>query len=311
MSDTEATLGGAIAEETTTEATTETAPVAESSPAVDFANEDMYRQFVDSLPDDVKGSQVIQETKDFSSLANQLLNAQSALGKKRLEAPSDDWDSDKWEEFYNAMRPEEGEYAIPDEVRLPEEFGDAQIPEFSDDALQELVDFAGGLGLNQQQFDVLYNRWAQMSVEGNQLVAQDQADTLKTFKTTMQAEWQDDFDVNLQNSKEAFTALSQEIPELNELISDPVVANHPATLKLFNKLSGLIKDTLPAAGSNPPNAFGSGTVQGIRNAIQELDESNSDLILSNPASLNLADRAKREEILAKRAKLYETMYGQS
>jgi hypothetical protein len=305
----EAVLGGAITEGEPTQ-TQETPVVEEASPAMDFANEDMYRQFVDTLPDELKGSSVIQETKDFSSLANQLLNAQSALGKKRLEAPSEDWDGDKWNEFYDTMRPEDGEYSIPDEISLPEEFGDAQIPEFSDDALQELVDFAGGLGLNQQQFDSLYSRWAQMSVEGNQLVAQDQASTLKEFKTSMQAEWQDDFDVNLQNSKEAFSALSQEIPELNELISDPVVANHPATLKLFNKLSGLIKDTIPAAGSNPPNPFGSGTVQGIRNAIQELDESNSELILSNPATLNLAERSKREEILAKRAKLYQTMYGQ-
>lgn len=307
----ESTLGGALTEEApTTEATSQPAEVAESSPSLDFSSEDTYKQFVNTLPDDVKASSVIQETKDFGSLANQLLNAQSALGKKRLEAPSEEWDTDKWEEFYNVLRPEEGEYTIPDEVQLPEEFNDSQVPEFTDEALQELVDFAGGLGLTQQQFDVLYNRWAQMSVEGNQLMAQDQADTLKKYKTEMQAEWQDDFDVNLRNSKEAFSALSQEIPELNELISDPVVANHPATLKLFNKLSGLIKDTLPATGSNPPNPFGSGTVQGIRNTIQELDENNSELILSDPASLKMADRTKRQEILDKRAKLYTQMYGQ-
>ena len=49
---------------------------------------------------------------------------------------------------------EDDEYSIPDELNLPEEFADANIPEFSDDALQELVDFAGD-GTNQQQFDML------------------------------------------------------------------------------------------------------------------------------------------------------------
>lgn len=308
MSD-EATLGGAIVDGAPTETPTAT-PAEPSSPPLDFSNEDTYRQFVDTLPDDIKGSSVIQETTNFSSLANQLLNAQSALGKKRLEAPSDDWDSEKWNEFYDTLRPADGEYSIPDELSLPEEYAEAEIPEFSDEALQELVDFAGGLGLTQQQFDSLYNRWAQMSVEGNQMLSQDQQATLKNFKTSMQAEWQDDFDVNLRNSKEAFTVLSQEIPELNELISDPVVANHPATLKLFNKLSGLIKDVIPAGGSNVPNPFGSDSVQGVRNTIKELDEKHSQLILTDPAKLNLAERAKREEILTQRTKLYETMYGQ-
>lgn len=284
--------------------------VTESAPSVDFGSEDMYRQFVDTLPEDVRGAKALQETKDFASLANQMLNAQSALGKKRLEAPQEDWGDDQWEEFYGNLRPENDEYSVPEEIQLPEGFDGVEAPQFDDDTVQELVDFAGELGLTQRQFDQLYSRYGQMYAEGNQQLTGNQEETLKEYKAALHADWKDDFDVNLKGSKEAFSALSQEIPELNDLIQDPTVANHPATLKLFHKLAGTMGDTLPPSGSNVPSAFGSGSVQGIRAQIQDLDASNSELILSNPSSLPMADRAKRQQILDKRAQLYAQLYGE-
>lgn len=284
--------------------------VTESAPSVDFGSEDMYRQFVDTLPEDVRGAKALQETKDFTSLANQMLNAQSALGKKRLESPQEDWGDDQWEEFYGNLRPENDEYSVPEEIQLPEGFEGVEAPNFDDDTVQELVDFAGEMGLTQRQFDQLYSRYGRMYVEGNQQLSGNQEETLKEYKTSLQADWKDDFDVNLKGSKEAFSALSQEIPELNDLIQDPTVANHPATLKLFHKLAGTMGDTLPPSGSNVPSAFGSGSVQGIRAQIQDLDASNSELILSNPSSLPMADRAKRQQILDKRAQLYAQLYGE-
>jgi hypothetical protein len=277
---------------------------------VDFGSEDIYRQFVETLPEDVRGAKALQETKDFTSLANQMLNAQSALGKKRLETPQEDWGDDQWEEFYGNLRPENDEYSVPEEIQLPEGFDGVEAPNFDDDTVQELVDFAGEMGLTQRQFDQLYSRYGQMYVEGNQQLSGNQEQTLKEYKTSLQADWKDDFDVNLKGSKEAFSALSQEIPELNDLIQDPTVANHPATLKLFHKLAGTMGDTLPPSGSNVPSAFGSGSVQGIRAQIQDLDASNSDLILSNPSSLPMADRSKRQQILDKRAQLYAQLYGE-
>jgi len=284
--------------------------VTESAPSVDFGSEDIYRQFVETLPEDVRSAKALQETKDFTSLANQMLNAQSALGKKRLETPQEDWGDDQWEEFYGNLRPENDEYSVPEEIQLPEGFDGVEAPNFDDDTVQELVDFAGEMGLTQRQFDQLYSRYGQMYVEGNQQLSGNQEQTLKEYKTALQADWKDDFDVNLKGSKEAFSALSQEIPELNDLIQDPTVANHPATLKLFHKLAGTMGDTLPPSGSNVPSAFGSGSVQGIRAQIQDLDASNSDLILSNPSSLPMADRAKRQQILDKRAQLYAQLYGE-
>lgn len=284
--------------------------ITQSAQGVDFNNEDIYRQFVETLPEDVRGAKALQETTDFTSLANQMLNAQSALGKKRLEAPQEDWNSDQWEDFYGNLRPENDEYAVPDVVQLADGFEGVDSPQFDDGTVQELVDFAGDLGLTQQQFDQLYNRYGQLYAEGDKGMATHQADALKDYKTVLQAEWQDDFDVNMRSSTEAFNVLSQEIPELSELVTDPIVANHPATMKLFHKLSQTMGDSLPPSGSNVPSAFGSNSVQGIRSQIQDLDAGNSELILSNPASLPMSERTKRQQILDKRTQLYAQLYGE-
>ena len=73
---------------------------------LDFSAEGTYQQFVSSLPDDLREKNLIKETKSFQSLAEQALNAQSALGKKRLAAPQDDWSDNDWQDFYTSLRPE-------------------------------------------------------------------------------------------------------------------------------------------------------------------------------------------------------------
>ena len=113
----------------------------------------------------MKTNPALLQTKDFSSLADQFINAQKTIGRKRLEAPSDEWTDENWNDFYGKLRPENDEYAIPEEVKLPAEFPDGtQVPEFADETIQELVDFAGEMGLTQRQFDhAVFNRWAQIT----------------------------------------------------------------------------------------------------------------------------------------------------
>jgi hypothetical protein len=284
--------------------------VTESAPSVDFGSEDMYRDFVNSLPEEIRGAKALQETKDFTSLANQMLNAQSALGKKRLEVPQDDWTAEQWDEFHGKLRPENDEYEIPESMALPIELEGAEQPEFDDESLQELVDFAGQAGLTQQQFNMLYSRYGQMYLESTNQLTESQDKEIADYRTALQAEWQGNFDVNMKSSSEAFNSLAEEIPELNELVENPMFANHPATIKLFHRLSNTMSDTLPPAGSNIPSAFGSDSVTSIRSQIQDLDASHSELILSNPSSLPMSERSKRQMILDKRAKLYSQLYGE-
>ena len=282
----------------------------EQPPQQQGDQEEAYRQFLSTLPDEMKTNPALLQTKDYNSLADQFINAQKTIGRKRLEAPTEEWTDENWNDFYGKLRPENDEYAIPEEVKLPAEFPEGtQVPEFADETVQELVDFAGEMGLTQRQFDQLYARWAQMSLEGTQLTEQDSKQQLNNYRVSLEADWGDSFEKNIQNSRESFAAVSQEIPELNELMQDPNLANHPGVLKLFNKLGSMMGDALPAGGSNIPGSFNN-SVQGIQSQLQAIDMDYSDLILSNPSQLKVGDRQKRQQILEKRAQLYSQLYPQ-
>lgn len=289
--------------------TPETTQPTEST-GLDFSSPDTYKQFVETLPEDIRGYKAFQETENLQSLANQLVNAQSALGKKRLEAPSEDWTDDNWNDFYSNMRPENDEYTVAEvsELTLPEEL-QGQNVDLPDDGIQQMVDLAGQMGLTQRQFDIMYQTTVQNLMQNNKDGDTNLAESLKTYKAALSADWQDSMDVNIKQSKQAFTALAQEIPELNELVQDPTIANHPGMLKLFHKLATATGDLIPSMSNNPANGFGENSAISIQAQIRDLDSANQELIMSEPAMLKPADRAKRDQILQKRTELYSKLYG--
>ena len=298
-------LGDGLSPEPTTPQTTESTP----STGLDFSSPDTYKQFVETLPEDIRGYKAFQETENLQSLANQLVNAQSALGKKRLEAPSEDWTDDNWNEFYSNMRPENDEYTVAEisELSLPEEFKDQSL-DLPDEGIQQMVDLAGQMGLTQRQFDIMYQTTVQNLMHNNQQSSQTVDEALKEYRASLSADWKADFDVNLKQSKEAFAALAQDIPELNELVQDPTLANHPGLIKLFHKVAQVSGDSLPSLTNNPANGFAENSAINIRSQIQEIDTQHQELILSDPAQMKPLDRAKREQLLQKRAELYNKLY---
>ena len=299
-------LGDGLSPEATTPTTEST-----QSTGVDFSSPDTYKQFVEALPEDIRGYKAFQETENLQSLANQFVNAQSALGKRRLEAPSEDWTQDNWNEFYSQLRPENDEYLIAEasEIQLPDDLKDAKFPDLPEEGLQTMVDLAGQMGLTQQQFDIMYQTTVQNIMRNNALDQSVDANLIQKHKAAMSADWQENFDVNLKQSKEAFEALAQEIPELHELIEDPEIANHPGMLKLFHKVSQVAGDSLPSLTNNPASGFAQNSAINIRGELRDIDSQNQDLIMSNPSTLSQADRHKRNQLLQKRAELYGKLYG--
>jgi hypothetical protein len=291
-------LGGGNTQQVASEPATEPT-------SFDFASEDSYGQFFQSLPENLQAHDTLKNTKSIHALADQLVNAQSALGTKRLQAPQEDWGAEQWDDFYSNLRPADNEYSVPD----AEELSFEGAPELAEETLQELVDFSAEMGLNQQQFDQLYERYMGMAVEGTEITAQQTEQAVTEHRQAVQLEWGEKYDANLAEANQAYEALSSEIPELKELIeSDPVIANHPAVLKVFHRIAEVSGDALPLAQNNPTSGFASENIHGIKSAIQELDTVNASLIMSDPSSLSMADRTKRQQVLDQRAKLYSNMY---
>ena len=275
-----------------------------SQPQEAVSDSNPYSSFLEKLPDHLKGNETIANTKSFESLADQLVNAQKALGAKRLQAPQPDWTEKDYNEFYSQLRPENDEYAIPEGVEGLEE-----VPAIPEEAEQELVDFAGQMGLTQGQFNMLYEQYVKMGVQGQELESQSQQEQVTNYRTELKTEWGEDYEVKVRQANEAYAALSSEIPELRDLVeTSGVIANHPAVLKLFNRISEVSGDTLPLSGNQPQSGFQGETIHNIKSEIAGIDSQYSELIMANPSTLSIPDRNKRQQILQQRADLYEKMY---
>lgn len=298
------TLGGGL--ESAPQETQQAAP----TQGIDFASPDVYKQFVSSLPENLQSVQSIQSTENFQALADQMVNAQSALGKKRIEAPQQDWGQEQWDSYYEQIRPENGEYSIPESLNLPEGYDAENVPQFEDDTVQEMVDLAGNMGLNQQQFDQLFGAYSTMIMDADSASSAEQKATMEKFNLDLRGEWGQLYDKNLEASNQAYEAIATDIPEIRELVEgNPVVANHPGVLKLFNKIAEISGDSLPIANNtDPTSGFGKENVHSIKAQLQDLDSNNKDLLLTNPASLPLDKRSERDAILAKREQLFSQLY---
>ena len=285
----------------------ESAPESTPESSIDFADEGMYNQFVSSLPEDVRGSKVFSETKNLQSLAGQLINAQRALGNKRLEAPSEEWGDDDWRNFHNQIMPEEGEYLVPENISI-EGFEDAEG--LDDDTLQELADLSGQLGLSQKQFEILVEKATGESLETDASYKQAYEEQINKDVQSIKMDWGDAYEQNLASANQAFEVLAEEIPELRTIVeNDPTVANNPGVLKLFHKIAEAAGDTLPAAeNTDPTSTFGREGSHFIKGELDNLNEKYGELMMQNPSMLSMADRQKREEVLQKRASLYTKLY---
>ena len=121
------TAGGGLGGGIVSGIASESAP--EASPDVDA-----YSQLLQSLPEELQNNPTIQNTKSFDALANQLVNAQSALGTKRLQSPQEDWGDEEWESFNSELRPKDG-YKIPEEVSVSEDYDEMELPQHSDESI--------------------------------------------------------------------------------------------------------------------------------------------------------------------------------
>ncbi len=276
--------------------------------AFGLESEDYYKETVlTNLPDEYKDNQTLLQSKSIKSLLDQTINAQAALGKKRLQVPDENWTDDQWQEHYKQLRPEEYSAVESLELRL-DEGGDLQQYEFDEQTTTELKAAADQLNLDARQFAKLQEIWGLKDLGAH---AQNEAaikEAVETQTNELRKEWGDGYNLKHKAANEAFEQLAQEIPELNDLVNwSPIVANHPAVMKLFERLSPMVKD-LPMPQGGASGSFGNETVAQLKAQIADIDASNQELLYGKIENLSPADKMKRERLLKERTELYKKMY---
>ena len=288
----------------------------ESAPApMDFGSEDSYQQFVSGLPEDLRDKNLFKETKSFQSLAEQALNAQSALGKKRLPVPQDDWNDTDWQDFYSKLRPETMDgYQSAEKYNIQLEGEDIKEVSLPEELQSQIKEVAHNIGLTPKQYNALEAEWAKRQVISEGTLDSQIQESVQAQTNELRKEWGSEYALNHKSANEAFQAFAQQIPELQELMDwSPIVGNHPAVLKLFHTLAPMVGDAgLPTAGST--SSFGQDTVAGIKSQIEEFDRDHSELLFmpeSKLATLTPSDKSRRESYLKQRTSMYQKLYSGS
>lgn len=283
----------------------------EAAPASSMNLEDgeLYNQFVGALPEDLRSHQIFKDTKNLKSLAEQTINAQRALGSRRIQVPEENWTDQQWEDFHTHLRPKTpDEYEAPEkfEVTVGEEVKEVDLPE---ELTEELRQLAHRSGMTNRQFSQVASRLAELTVQGEAEASGQNQKAVQDFANKLKTEWGTDYQIHLRAANETFEALSQEIPELTELVSwSPVVANHPAVLKLFARLAPLLQDSLPER-LGQSGSFGEQTAAAIRSELDQINQEHQGLILDKQPTLLPPDRqALRQRILQRRTELYQKLH---
>jgi len=275
---------------------------------MDFGSEDTFKAFVGSLPEEQRELGIFRDTKNFSSLVDQTLNAQSALGKKRLEAPNENWGDEDWTNFYSNVRPE-----TADAYTFAESYDVAQGEEtvahkLSETDVTELRSVADQLNLSTQQANKLGELWAGKTVGASGDLEGQIKESVTAQQRQLQNEWADNYELNHKSANEAFEILADKVPELRDLVQwSPIVENHPGIMKLFHTLAPLVQDAGMVSGGNG-GGFSGDTVAGIQAQIKDFDMQHSEVIMSDPGGLSIADKLKREDLLKQRTALYQKKY---
>jgi len=140
----------------------------------------------DVIPEDLRNVPVIQQTKDITSMAKQLINAQKALGGK-IKIPADG-DTAGWDDVYNKLgRPESVDGY---KVTRPEVVEGIQYDEGRE---KSFLETAHQLGLNNSQVNALIN-WNQ---EQAKMQLGKSAEMAKDAVSTLKGEWGNAFDERL------------------------------------------------------------------------------------------------------------------
>jgi hypothetical protein len=132
----------------------------------------------ETIPEDLRRIPVIEQTKDITSMAKQLINAQKALGGK-IKIPADG-DTAGWDDVYNKLgRPESVDKY---NVTRPEVI---EGIEYDDKREKSFLETAHKLGLNNSQVNALIN-WNQEQAKMQLGMAGEAA---KDAVSTLKGEW--------------------------------------------------------------------------------------------------------------------------
>lgn len=280
----------------------ESAPPFEPTPEV-------FQSMVGSLPEEIRNTALIQETKDFESLVGQAINAQKLLGRKTIEEPQEDWSDEKWDELYTKLgRPEDAK-----------DYGDAEAlqekyKEILNDTPLEGSEIEGWndvfhkAGLSSRQAEILQQAYLNDRMG---IIAESKESLSKEIHeqtAALRQQWGDEYTVNLNIANQAYDKLAPD--SLKDFIDqNPAFANNEGLLNLFHTLGREMGNARGRTGGST-STFAPNSPAAADAELTRLQDTYKDLIYPKGGvnALTPAERTQRDKILQKQHELYKLRY---
>ena len=178
-----------------------------------------------TLPEGLRAEPSLQTFDSVDKLAKSYVNAVKKIGGDPANLVTIPQEGESWDGFFNQIgRPE-----TPDGY----DFGDDP-----DNNLEFYKNAVHELGLTQEQAQNMLELYAQVQEEQDSANKQSASDYAVNSQIELKREWQGQYDANLDQAQRAFAQFSS--PELNEMLDETGLGNHPELIKAFAKIGGML-----------------------------------------------------------------------
>jgi len=215
-------------------------PAGTGTPAAQPSNEDIAVKWKELLPQDIKDTDFIKNTKSFTELAVQAVNAQKLIGG-RIPVPKDDADEKAWGEVYSKLgRPEKVDGYKIDRPANAAEIG------YSEGLEKSFLEVGHKLGLNNKQANALI-KWQTDAAAANV------AESVKVMTEGMaqlKKDWGTNFDTRVAQVKRVVDEYEASYPGLVQTLEKNNLGSNPAFIKFFFDMTeGLMEDNEGGKGT--------------------------------------------------------------
>jgi len=236
----------------------------------------------------------------INSLATQAVNAEKALGSKRVEMPQDNWTPEKLKQWNQEVR------GVPEKVDGYKLEGvDTKGMDIGADVQGAYVESFHNLDLTDQQvtgvLNTYYDRVSQEQVAHNDAVKA----SVDANTKAMQVEWGEAYDLNLDIAEKGLEQYAGD-DLLKVLQANPDIMSMPAIQKIFYTLGSLEVDDA-IRGQNFTTLDGANRMQSIQNEIQNIES--SDLWIKRLGNkLSHQEKPQADELNRRRAELSKELH---
>lgn len=203
----------------------------------------MPAEWLQQVPEDIRGEAALQTVPDIGTLAKNYLNAEKLIGQQRLPAPQTSWGDKEWGEFYSKIgRPEKPEgYSVPSDIKFEEGV------KFDDERMGAARKKFHELGLTPKQADGMIRYYAESlntSVKSQRTA--EEASVAKSMNE-LRTELGDKFDEGVDLAKGVVRKFGS--PELVEFLNTTRLGDNPHLVRALMKIGTMMaEDTARGSG---------------------------------------------------------------